>query len=410
MAEVTASSTADDLLRALSGPEFRADPYPLYRQLREIAPLHRCGLDGLWYASRYEDCRQVLAHPRCGHQWDSSRFLGLREEGTERFNRWQRTSLFGQNPPEHTRLRGLVSRVFAHRQVQELGPRIVEFLEPMLDKIAQAGEADVMADLAYPLSVAMIGELVGVPAGEREAFRVLVRDSQTGAEAYAPPETVAAAERANAFMEAYFVDLVARRRAKPADDLLSGLIAVHDSGGWLSEEEVVSTAVLLFLAGFATTSYLIGNGLLALLRHPGEFDRLWNDPSLVPSAVEEMLRWDASIQGNFRTVFQPIELGGQVIQAGETVIALLGAANRDPARFPDSERFDVGRADNPHLSFGVGIRHCLGASLARLEGQIVFSRFIERFRRVELADDDPPWTASSKLRGLDALPVRLQPR
>ena len=410
MTDVTAAATADGLLMALSGPECRADPYPLYRRLREIAPLHHCGLDLLWYASRYEDCRQVLFHPGCGHEWDGARFLGLRKEGTERFNRWQRTSLFGQNPPEHTRLRGMVSRVFAHRRVQELGPWIVELLEPMLDAMAEAGEADVMADLAHPLSVAVIGELLGVPASEREAFRDLAHDSHSGAEASVPPEAVEAAERANAFMEAYFVDLVARRRAEPADDLLSGLIAAYDSGGRLSEEEVVSTAVLLFLAGFATTSYLIGNGLLALLRHPAELDRLWDDPSLVPSAVEEMLRWDASIQGNLRTVFEPIKLGGQVIDAGDTVVVLFGAANRDPARFPDPERFDVGRADNAHLSFGVGVHHCLGAALARLEGQIVFSRLIARFHHLELADEHPPWIASSKLRGLDALPVRLQAR
>ncbi|MGH8905175.1 MAG: cytochrome P450 [Egibacteraceae bacterium] len=410
MTDITVTATADDLLKALSGPEFRADPYPLYRQLREIAPLHRSSLDGLWYASRHEDCRQVLTHPRCGHQRDHARFLGLSEERAEQFSRSQRASLIQQNPPEHTRLRGLVSRAFTRGRVQALGPRIVELVESMLDTMAQAGEADVMADLAYPLPVAVIGELVGVPAGEREAFRGLIADSTAAAEVYASPEAVKAAERADAFMDTYFVDLVARRRAEPADDLLFGLIAAHDAGGRLSEEELVAMAVLLFLAGFATTSHLIGNGLLALLRHPAEFDRLWNDPSLAPSAVEEMLRWDPSIQATVRTTFEPIELGGQVIQTGETVITLLGAANRDPARFPDSERFDVGRADNPHLSFAAGIHHCLGASLARLEGQIVFSRFIERFRHVELADDDPPWTASSKIRGLDALPVRLQPR
>jgi hypothetical protein len=211
-------------------------------------------------------------------------------------------------------------------------------------------------------------------------------------------------------MEAYFVDLVARRRAEPADDLLSGLIAAYDSGGRLSEEELVAMAILLFLAGFATTSHLIGNGLLALLRHPAEFDRLWDDPSLVPSAVEEMLRWDPSLQATVRTAFEPMELGGQIIEAGDTVVVLFGAANRDPARFPDPERFDVGRADNDHLSFAGGIHYCLGASLARVEGQIAFSRLIARFRRIELADEHPPWTASSKIRGLDALPVRLRPR
>jgi cytochrome P450 len=410
VAPAAAGTTADELLQALSGPESRADPYPLYRRLREIAPLHRSGFDGLWYASRYEDCQQVLTNPRWGHQREGARFLGLSEEGAEQFNRSQRASLIGQNPPEHTRLRSLVSRAFTRRRVQELEPRIVELLEPMLEAMAEAGEVDVMADLAFPLPVAVIGELVGVPAGEREAFRKLAADSTAAAEAYASPEALKAAKRANAFMEAYFVDLVARRRAEPADDLLSGLIAAYDSGGRLSEEELVAMAILLFLAGFATTSHLIGNGLLALLRHPAEFDRLWDDPSLVPSAVEEMLRWDPSLQATVRTAFEPMELGGQIIEAGDTVVVLFGAANRDPARFPDPERFDVGRADNDHLSFAGGIHYCLGASLARVEGQIAFSRLIARFRRIELADEHPPWTASSKIRGLDALPVRLRPR
>jgi cytochrome P450 len=408
---MTATATADDLLRALSGPESRADPYPLYRRLREIAPLHRFDLDGQWYASRYEDCWQVLTNPCWGQQPETNpRFLGLSEEGAERFSRSQGASLIGQNPPEHTRLRSLVSQAFTRRRVQELEPRIVELIEPMLDAMAQAGEVDVMADLAFPLPVAVIGELVGVPAGEREAFRGWVQDVTVAAEVSASPEALKAAEQAYTLMETYFVDLVARRRTEPTDDLLSGLIAARDSGGRLSEEELVAMAVLLFLAGFATTSHLIGSGLLALLRHPVEFDRLWDDPSLAPSAVEEMLRWEPSLPVAVRTAFEPIELGGQLIQTGETVIILLGAANRDPARFPEPERFDIGRAENPHLSFAAGIHYCLGAPLARLEGQIAFSRLIERFRHIELADDDPPWTNSSKLRGLDALPVRLQPR
>jgi cytochrome P450 len=404
------AAVADEFLRAALSTH-KDDPYPWYRRLRETAPLYRSGLDGLWYASRYDDCRALLVDPRAGRRRDGvARRFGMSEVQAERFNRRQRSTMLLQNPPEHTRLRGQVSRAFTPNAVARLSDRIAELARPMVERMAEAGEVDVMADLAFPLPVTVIGELVGVPPDEREPFREHVRNSQASGEAGASPETIEAGERADEFMVAYFHDLVARRRAERSDDLLSELVAIHDSGGPLSEEELVSTAILLFVAGFVTTTNLIGNGLLALFRHPEEMERLWEQPELVASAVEEMLRWDSPVQLNGRTAFEDIDMAGVTIPAGETVITVIGGANRDPARFPEPERFDVARVDNAPLSFGWGIHHCLGAPLARLEGQVVFGLMVERFAHLELVDEHPPRAASAILRGLDSLPVRVKPR
>jgi cytochrome P450 len=403
------AAAADEFLRAALSTH-RDDPYPWYRRLRETAPLYRSGLDGLWWASRYDDCLALLGDPRAGRRRDGlARRFGMSEIQVERFARRQRSTMLLQNPPEHTRLRGQVSRAFTPHAVARLSGRIAELARPMMERMVEQGEVDVMAELAFPLPVSVIGELLGFPPDEREPFREHVRNSQAAGEVGAAPEMVEAGERADEFMAAYFHDLVSRRRAEPGDDLLSELVAIHDSGG-LSEEELVSTAILLFVAGFVTTTNLIGNGLLALFRHPEEMERLWDHPQLVPSAVEEMLRWDSPVQLNGRTAFEDLDLSGVTIPAGETVITVIGGANRDPARFPAPERFDVARVDNVPLSFGWGIHHCLGAPLARLEGQIVFGLMVERFALLELVDEHPPRAASAILRGLDYLPVRIKSR
>jgi cytochrome P450 len=402
---------ADQVLHRLLGTEEgRQDPYPHYRELRAIAPFYKSGLDGLWYASRYDDCKAVLVDPRCGRA--EGRMVtrhGANPAMTQRFVRRMRHTMLLQNPPEHTRLRGLVSRAFTPRRIAELRPRIAELLDPLLDHMAEAREVDVMEVLAFRLPVTVIGELVGVPADEREQFRALVHATQAAAEPDAPPEVLAAADRAADYQDAYFSDLVARRRAEPTDDLLSALIEARDSGGPLSEEEMVATARLLFGAGFVTTTNLIGNGLLTFFRHPGEMDRLWADPGLAATTVDEVLRYESPVQSNGRTVFETMEVAGQTLEAGDSVIPLVGGANRDPARFTDPERFDIGRREEMPLSFGWGIHHCLGAPLARLEGQVVFTRFVERFASMELAGPEPRWTTSF-LRGVETLPVRVTPR
>ncbi|MGH9040993.1 MAG: cytochrome P450, partial [Acidimicrobiia bacterium] len=302
-----------------------------------------------------------------------------------------------------------VSRAFTPRRVGDLGERIRERLEPILDEMAEAGEIDLMAVLAFPLPVAVIGDLVGVPPDEREQFRALVRASQAAAEPDATPETIAEAERSADYQEEYFADLVVRKRAEPADDLLSMLITQTDAGGPLDAEELVATARLLFGAGFVTTTNLIGNAVLTLVRHPDQRRRLWADPGLAGTTVEEVLRYESIVQSNGRTVFEPIEIAGQSLVAGDHVVTLIGGANRDPARFSDPEQFDVGRCGEVPLSFGWGVHHCLGAPLARLEAQLVLTRLVERFSGIELAGPEPPWSRSF-LRGVGNLRIRVTPR
>jgi cytochrome P450 len=326
-----------------------------------------------------------------------------------------RMTMIMHDPPEHTRLRGVVSRAFTPRRVAGLGDRIVALLEPMLDRMADEGEVDFMAVLAFRLPVAVIGELVGVPPEEREQFRELVRITNRASEIGATTADLEAADRAMEYQDDYFADLVARKRREPDDGLLSALIEIRDSGGPLSEEEMVATGRLLFGAGFVTTTNLIGNGMVTFLRHPGEMARFWANPRLhAATAVDEILRYESVVQTNGRWINEPIELSGPsgettVIGTGEVVIPLIGGANRDPERFPDPERFDVARRGEMPLTFGWGIHHCLGAPLARLEAQTVFTRLAERFARIEPAGLIPRFSTTF-LRGVPSLPVRVTPR
>jgi cytochrome P450 len=318
-------------------------------------------------------------------------------------------SMLTENPPDHTRLRRLVSKAFTFRRVEALRPRIAELTDAYLDRMT-VDEADVMAELAFPLPVSVIGELVGVPPEDRERFRPLVKDGLLADRPDPSTEELERAERSLDEMERFFIDLVAERRTHPREDLLSALIGVRDEeDGRLSEDELVATVFLLYLAGFVTTTNLIGNGLLTLFRHPDQMQRLWAEEGLVGPAVEEMLRYDSPVQFIARDTLVPMEVEGISLAPGDSLIFLLGAANRDPRRFPDPDEFDVGRPDNHPLSFGMGIHHCLGAPLARAEGQVVFGRLRERFAHLELLDPEPP-LAAGFLRGRQSLVIAMQPR
>src|SRR5919109_761193 len=404
-------SPADEILHVLLGTEEgRQDPYLHYKALREIAPLFRSELDGHWYASRYDDCKAILVAPRAGRGPGMVTRYGQNPALAERFNRRMRTTMLMHDPPEHTRLRGVVSRAFTPRRVAGLEDRIVAMLDPMLDAMAAASEVDFMAVLAFRLPVSVIGELVGVPVEEREQFRDLVRRVNRASEIGATAADLEDADRAAEYQDAYFSDLVARKRKEPDDGLLSALIEIRDSGGPLSEEEMVATGRLLFGAGFVTTTNLIGNGMVTFFRHLGEMARFWADPhGLAVTAVDEILRYESVVQTNGRWVYQPIELGGEKIDAGQVVIPLIGGANRDPERFPNPERFDVARKGEMPLTFGWGIHHCLGAPLARMEAQIVFKRLAGRFARIEPAGLIPRFNTTF-LRGVPSLPVRVTPR
>lgn len=407
---------ADALLfELLATPEGRADPYPRYAKLRESWPVHRLAMDmpsssvGTWVFTRFEHCQAVLRHPKVGKDFASmQRRWGLDEgelEAQQAFSS-DRPSMLFSDPPDHTRLRGLVSKAFTPRTVEALRPHIVRLADEVLDTLG-TGEVDIMTSLAFPLPVSVIGEMLGVPRADRPRFQGLVRSAAAALEPFVSSEVLTGANEATLEMEDYFGHLVAERRDDPTDDLLSKLIAAEADGDQLSHSELLSTAILLFAAGFETTTNLIGNGLLALLRNPGELHRLRREPSLLASAVEELLRYDSPVQVNGRVAGDDIEIDGHTLPAGATLLVLQGAANRDPDRFADPDRLDIARADGASLSFGTGIHFCLGAALARAEGQVIFGRLLERFPSIELLDDNPPYRDSITLRGLAKLPVRV---
>ena len=395
------------LLELIATPEGRADPYPRYAALRERAPVHRSTF-GIWTLTNYDDCQLLLRHPGVGKDFSSAmNSLGLSDADREAQDRFRndRSNMLVTDPPDHTRLRGLVTRAFTPRTVEKLRPRIITLVDELLDGFD--GETEVMNALAFPLPVTVIGDMLGVPVEDRPLLRPLVRSVSAILELAVSPEALAEAADADAKLGRYFADLVADRRAHPRDDLLTKLIEAEDQGDQLTEHELISTVILLFAAGFETTTHLIGNGLLALLRNPGELARLRADRSLVRSAVEELLRYDSPVQIAARTTYEELPVGGQAIPAGNLVLAMLGAANRDPARFHDPERLDVGRDEGAPMSFGGGIHFCLGAALARLEGQIVLDRLLDRFGTMELVGGPPTVRDSLTLRGLTDLRVHF---
>ena len=405
---------ADALLaEILLTPEGKADPYTRYAVIREQAPAFRSAM-GMVVVGRYDECQWVLRDPRFGKsdevvpRWDVH---GLTEdEWLARFpdfDRDSRRSMLGLNPPDHTRLRSLVSKAFTPRTVERLRPRIVTLTDEILDRVD--GEVDVITELALPLPMTVIGEMLGVPKSERIELQPLVRAVVVTLEFNATLEQLEAAQAAAKEINARFEDLIAHRREHPTDDLLSGLVHVEEEGDQLSHDELLSTVMLLFAAGFETTTNLIGNGLLALLDHPDELRRLRGDRSLLRTAVEELLRWDSPVQLDGRAAFEDLDVRGVEVHAGEQVVTMLGSANRDPRMFDEPDRFDVGRDGAAPMSFGSGIHYCLGAALARAEGQVVFDRLLDRFEQLEPAWGDvrPSYRDSIVLHGLESLPVRF---
>ena len=414
---MTETDTADPavnpdglVMETLLTPEGRADPYPRYRQLRDVAPVHRSDLGAVWFLTRWADCNAVLRDPRLGKGDLNDDRRALFNPGLPpRQQTVMGNSMLFVNPPDHTRLRGLVSRGFTPRRMQDLEAHVGHMADVIVDRMAVEGDVDVMDALAFRLPVQVIGELVGVPPSDRDQFRTLVRASAAALEPGVTAEQVEEAEHAMAIMDDYFRSLIERRRADLEHDLVSALIAARDGEDRLSEDEMVATLILLFAAGFETTTNLIGNGLLCLLRNPDQFARLRAEPDLVGSAVEEMLRFESPVQVDARTAFEPVEIDGHRIDTGETVVTFLGAANRDPAEFDDPERFDVTRDPNHPLSFAAGIHYCLGANLARLEGRVVFDRLVRRTADIEWLDDAPDWRGTLILRGVNHLHVRITP-
>ena len=390
-------------------PEVHANPYPMYARLRAEDPVHWSALMEAWVLTRYDDVVAVLTDSRfsADRRRARNRFADEIARREEEFGPFGRTrTMLTSDPPEHTRLRRLVSKAFTPRMVEGLRPRIQEIVDELLDAVAQNGRMDVIRDLAYPLPVIVIAEMLGVPPEHRDQFKHW-SDEIVGVLGgpLVPQEALERSRVAVHELAQYLSGVIAERRQEPREDLVSGLIAAEEQGQILSEDEMLATAMLLLVAGNETTTNLIGNGMLSLLRNPDEMERLCADPSLVPTAVEELLRYDGPVQATGRVAMEDLEIGGQKVRKGQAVLTVLGAANRDPAQFGEPDELDLDRQPNEHVAFGDGIHFCLGAPLARAEGQIAFETLLRRFAHPRLETDNLQWGGSFILRGLKSLPI-----
>jgi cytochrome P450 len=397
------NSSAETVLWGLLDPGIRSAPHLHHRRLRESGPSHHDPA-GAFLLTRHADCAALLRDPRFGHGKPAT----ARPDGGPEAQ-LGRPFLF-LNPPDHTRLRHLVGKAFAPSAVAILRPRIERLVAQLLNDALANGEVDLISDFAYPLPVTVICDLLGVPSKDHGMLLQWSHDLALAFDSdldfVQPPEILAQRDRAWLAFAEYFLDLVERRRRRPQDDLISRLTAVEEQGDVLSQEELLSTCELLLVAGHETTVNLLGNGTLALLRHPDQLDLLRRHPGLADNAVDELLRYDSPLQLIARTALTDAELAGRHVPAGELVIALLAAANRDPEVFDDPDRLDLPRSTGRHLAFGLGIHSCLGARLARLEGQIALTA-LASLPGLALAGE-PVYRDNPVLRGPVTLPVRLR--
>jgi len=383
-------------------PDFLADPYPAYAVLRREVPIGYDEGAGCWVVSRHSDVSALLRDRRLGRVFTPRQPIDV----FAGWNRLNADAMLDLEPPAHTRQRRLVSAAFTPRRVAALREPVRRLAERLLDAAVDGDRLELMSGLAEPLPVAVIAELLGVPEEDRHRLRPWSRDIvglyELAYDDAAERRAVAAAEE----FDGYLRWLIADRRRRPGDDLLSALVGASDAGDRLTEDEVVATAVLLLNAGHEATVNALGNGVLALLLTPGSLDRLRAEPHLLAPAVEEMIRYDTPLSMFQRTAFADVDIAGRTVRAGERVGLLLGSANRDERAFARPDRFDVSRPDNPHVGFGAGIHYCVGAPLARLEMQEAVSALLTRFRRLELAGE-PVRRPTFQFRGLTGLPLAV---
>jgi cytochrome P450 len=395
-------------------PAFTANPYPTYAQLRSIAPIHRVTLpDGrsVWLVTRYEDVASVLKDERFVKDWRNApppEQLAQVSPLPQEMTKLQIGNFLFADPPDHERLRALVSKAFTPRLIEQMRGRVQEVADALLDTVQDRGEMDLIDDYAYPLPITVIAELLGVPAEDRYKFREWAVTAVSGnrTEEYAEKILIPHMRAFTDYLRAMFEE----KRKSPEDDLISALVRAEEAGDKLSEDELLGTLFLLLVAGYETTVNLIGNGTLALLQHPDQFQKLRDEPSLIKAAIEELLRYNGPFEiSTERFAREDIVIGETVIPKGEMVMAVIAAADHDPERFPEPNTLDITRMDNKHLAFGKGIHYCLGAPLARMEGQIAIGTLLRRMPNLRLkgSPESLTWRPGLIFRGLQGLPVEF---
>ena len=395
-------------------PEVRENPYPFYERLRTEDPVHRSFIGGDWLLTRHADIKSVLLDKRFRAN-DKGKQIQKKKEYASQIGsdlhplvEASNTFLFYLDPPDHTRLRGLLRKAFTPTVVENMRPRIQRLVDELLGEIRHTEDIEIMSEVAAPLPVMVIAELLGVPREDQFKLKQWSNDLICILDPLLSLEQLARLNENAAEFEAYFGSLIAKREKAPKADLISSLISSRDQGKGLMKDEVWAICMLLFVTGEETTVNTIGNGMLALLRHPDKMEQLKRNPSLIHSAVEELLRFDSPVQLTSRIAMENVELGGKTIQAGEKVSLCFGAANRDPMEFPDPDQLNLTRMNNHHLAFGEGIHFCLGAGLARAQSQLAIQTLIRKFPEMYLLPEKLVRRESIVLRGLKSLVVSLR--
>ncbi len=390
-------------------PSFKANPYLQYGRLRGEDPVHRSIAMQAWILTRYDDCITVLRDAATfssdGRHAGGQLGEAIREQRAQS-PLGEAQTLLSIDPPAHTRMRGIVNRVFTPRRVEELRPRIEEIATELLDAAPSSGGFELMAGLAQPLPVIVIAELLGVPPEDRDRFKTWSNALAATTDVMNSEAVLNEARETTLELIEYFGRFVAERRSAPRDDLISALVAAEEAEQ-LTTDEILAFAILLLVAGNETTTNLIGNGTLALLDHPEAAAALRADPSRIPAAIEEMLRYDSPVQAVVRIAREPTALGNQTVEAGDVLMIMVGAANHDPNQFPEPAAFQPTREPNRHLSFGMGPHFCLGAPLARLEAEVTFGALLARYPSIGRGEGDPERGGTLLLRGLTKLPLAV---
>lgn len=393
-------------LYRLLDPQVLANPYPLYHRLRTEDPVHWDPFLHAWVVTRYRDVVHVLHYFSANRTPTPEQLSAMGLSALNPVAQVMVRQMLFLDAPAHTRLRGLASVAFTPRRVERLRGHIQEIVDGLLDRVVQAGRADVIADLAEPMPAIVTAELMGVPVADHEQLKSWSADfAEMLGNFQHNPDRIPRVLRSVENMTAYFRSAIHQQREHPRDGLIHALMTAEVDGSRLTEEEVIANVIVTMVGGQETTTNLIGNGVLSLLRNPDQLQKLREDSSLIPSAVEELLRYESPSQHTARLAPEDVELGGKRISKRQAVIAVMGAANRDPERFPDPDRLDITRQDNRHVAFGWAAHFCFGAPLARIEGQIAFETILRRLPNLALEPQPLVWRHNLGLRGLAALPV-----